>query len=111
MYSPGVIVAAVPTTVTRSRWPRTLTRRTQKPVSELWNVTRSTSPDRGSRSLASVGWDFATTVTSLRFFGSATHTRRNACDLCQPALLVFATSFSHPNTERPSSEADRFLSV
>ena len=35
MYSPGVIVAAEPTTVTRSRWPRTLTRRTQNPVSSL----------------------------------------------------------------------------
>ena len=44
MYSPGVMVAAVPTTVTRSRCPRTLTRRTQKPVSSLWNVTRSTAP-------------------------------------------------------------------
>src|SRR5256885_15964214 len=50
-YSPGVIVAAVPTTVTRSRWPRTLTRSTQKPVSSLWNVTRSTAPVR-----CSVGW-------------------------------------------------------
>ena len=31
--------AACPTTVTRSRWPRALTRSTQKPFSELWNVT------------------------------------------------------------------------
>src|SRR5262249_27861909 len=51
MYSPGVMVAAVPTTVTRSRWPRTLTRRTQKPVSSLWKVTRSTAPVS-----CSVGW-------------------------------------------------------
>src|SRR4051812_38768384 len=28
----------------------------------------------------------------------------------QPALPVFATSFSHPNTERPSSEGERSLS-
>src|SRR5262245_22589945 len=53
MYSPGVMVAAVPTTVTRSRWPRTLTRRTQKPVSSLWNVTRSTAPVRCSMGLTS----------------------------------------------------------
>src|SRR6266446_6905144 len=53
MYSPGVIVAAVPTTVTRSRCPRTLTRRTQKPVSSLWNVTRSTAPVRCSMGLVS----------------------------------------------------------
>src|SRR4051812_2307706 len=49
--SPAEISAAWPTTVTGSRWPRTLTRRTQKPVSALWKVTRSTSPAR-----ASVGW-------------------------------------------------------
>ena len=49
MNSPGWIDAADPRTVTSSRWPRTLTRRTQKPVSGLWNVTRSTRPDRGSR--------------------------------------------------------------
>src|SRR2546428_7386565 len=46
--SPGVMVGAVPTAVTRSRWPRTFTRRTQKPVSSLWNVTRSTLPARCS---------------------------------------------------------------
>ena len=44
MNSPGWIDAAEPRTVTRSRWPRTLTRRTQKPVSGLWKVTRSTRP-------------------------------------------------------------------
>src|SRR5881409_2023253 len=51
LYSPGVMVGAVPTTVTRSRWPRTFTRSTQKPVSSLWKVTRSTAPVR-----CSVGW-------------------------------------------------------
>src|SRR3954454_20836384 len=51
--SPAVIAAAAPTTVTRSRWPRALTRRTQKPVSGLWKVTRSTSPARATRSGAS----------------------------------------------------------
>ena len=48
--SPAVIAAAAPTTVARSRWPRTLTRSTQKPVSGLWKVTRSTSPASASRS-------------------------------------------------------------
>ena len=42
--SPAEIIAAWPTRVMRSRWPRALTRSTQKPFSELWNVTRSTSP-------------------------------------------------------------------
>src|SRR3954452_3625290 len=48
--SPALIAAAAPTTVARSRWPRALTRSTQKPVSGLWNVTRSTSPASASRS-------------------------------------------------------------
>ena len=47
-HSPDAIVAACPTTVTRSRWPRALTRSTQKPLSALWNVTRSTSPASAS---------------------------------------------------------------
>jgi hypothetical protein len=34
--------------------PCTFTRNTQKPLSGLWKVTRSMSPDRGSRSLASL---------------------------------------------------------
>src|SRR5215813_14867263 len=49
MCSPACTSAAEPSTVTRSRCPRTLTRSTQKPVSALWNVTRSTRPDSGSR--------------------------------------------------------------
>src|SRR5690349_8096102 len=48
--SPAVIAAAAPTRVTRSRWPRALTRRTQKAVSGLWKVTRSTRPASASRS-------------------------------------------------------------
>ena len=47
--SPALIEAAWPTTVTRSRCPRTFTRSTQKPVSGLWKVTRSTRPESGSR--------------------------------------------------------------
>src|SRR5438128_12554616 len=54
-YSPGVMVGAVPTTVTRSRWPRTLTRSTQKQVSSLWNVTRSTLPARYSVGVSDAG--------------------------------------------------------
>ena len=50
--SPADIIAAWPTRVMRSRWPRALTRRTQKPFSELWNVTRSTNPARTSIELA-----------------------------------------------------------
>jgi hypothetical protein len=46
--SPAAARAAWPTTVARSRRPRTFTRSTQKPVSALWKVTRSTRPDRTS---------------------------------------------------------------
>jgi hypothetical protein len=52
--SPAAMDAAAPTTVTRSRWPRALTRSTQKPFSGLWKVTRSTSPASASRSGAAV---------------------------------------------------------
>jgi hypothetical protein len=41
-------------TVTRSRWPRAFTRRTQNPVSGSWNVTRSTKPAIASRSAPAV---------------------------------------------------------
>src|SRR4051812_17405128 len=61
--SPALIEAAAPTTVTSSRWPRTLTRSTQKPVSGLWKVTRSTRPARASRSgaeAAEAGWAMLT---------------------------------------------------
>src|SRR5882724_1232240 len=51
MYSPAAIDGAAPSTVTRSRCPRALMRRTQKPLSALWKVTRSTRPANGSRSL------------------------------------------------------------
>src|SRR6202011_2653408 len=51
MYSPAAMDGAAPSTVTRSRCPRALMRRTQKPLSALWKVTRSTKPAKGSRSL------------------------------------------------------------
>src|SRR5271169_3803247 len=63
MNSPALISAARPTTVTRSRWPRALTRSTQNPFSGLWNVTRSTRPARAS--LAAV---WAILVTSFAPF-------------------------------------------
>jgi hypothetical protein len=43
-HSPAVIVAACPMTGTRSRCPRALILRTQKPFSALWNATRSKRP-------------------------------------------------------------------
>src|SRR3712207_2602973 len=63
---PAEIRAAWPTTVTGSRWPRTLTRSTQKPVSALWKVTRSTRPAR-----ASVGGAAALAVLIVDRRGSA----------------------------------------
>jgi hypothetical protein len=46
IHSPAEMVAAWPMTVTRSRCPRAFARRTQKPFSSLWKVTRSTRPAR-----------------------------------------------------------------
>ncbi len=45
----GTAYSRQPTVVTRSRCPRALIRRTQKPLSWLWNVRRSTGPNRTSR--------------------------------------------------------------
>src|SRR5512134_1647554 len=53
--SPAPIAAAWPMTVIRSRWPRAFTRSTQKPLSSLWKVTRSTKPARFWRSGAGCG--------------------------------------------------------
>src|ERR1700723_899026 len=50
MYLPAAMDGAAPNTVTRSRCPRALMRSTQKPLSALWKVTRSTRPAIGSRS-------------------------------------------------------------
>src|ERR1700678_4734741 len=47
-HSPAEMVAACPTTVISPRCPRALIRRTQKPLSLLWKVTRSTRPARTS---------------------------------------------------------------
>jgi hypothetical protein len=46
--SPAEIIAAWPRTVIKSRCPRALIRRTQKPFSALWKVTRSTRPAKTS---------------------------------------------------------------
>ncbi len=47
-HSPALILATRPTTVIKSRFPWTLTRRTANPVSSLWKVTLSTKPLRPS---------------------------------------------------------------
>ena len=65
IHSPAEITAACPTTVTSSRWPRALIRRTQKPFSALWYVTRSTRPARTSWFDRS-GCGFMRIVASLR---------------------------------------------
>ena len=44
-HSPAVTEGSDPTTVVSSRCPRTFTRRTQKPLSSLWKVTRSMTPE------------------------------------------------------------------
>ena len=45
MYSPETTLESVPMTVTGSRCPGTATRRTTYPLSSLWNVMRSTTPE------------------------------------------------------------------
>jgi len=60
--SPAEINGAWPTMVTASRRPRASTLSTQKPVSGLWNTTRSTSPARTSPS--SLAWGIARTIRS-----------------------------------------------
>jgi len=56
IHSPAPTMAAWPTTVTRSRWPRALIRSTQKPFSGFWNGPHSTGPARSSRSGDSACW-------------------------------------------------------
>src|SRR5262249_11142238 len=45
---PADTIAAWPSMVIRSRWPRALTRSMQNPFSSLWRVTRSTTPTGAS---------------------------------------------------------------
>ena len=54
-HSPAEIIAACPMVVTSSLWPRAFRRSTQKPLSRLWKVTRSTRPARTSCSEFSTG--------------------------------------------------------
>jgi len=58
-----VTVAAWPTTVISSRWPRALIRSTQNPLSGLWNVTRSTRPAKAS--VSTVRAIFATPLPGI----------------------------------------------
>src|SRR5271166_1530308 len=58
------MIAAWPTTVTKSRWPRAFALRTQKPFSALWKVTRSTSP-------ASTSWVDGSRLDFIRIAGSS----------------------------------------
>src|ERR1017187_6374147 len=47
-HSPAVTEGNDPTTVVSSRCPRAITRKTQKPLSSLWKVTRSITPEMSS---------------------------------------------------------------
>src|SRR5271157_2360099 len=58
------MIAAWPTTVTKSRWPRALALRTQKPFSTLWKVTRSTRP-------ASTSWVVGSRLDVIRIAASS----------------------------------------
>src|SRR4029077_17558619 len=62
-HSPAVTEGSDPTTVVSSRCPFVLTRSTQKPLSSLWKVTRSMTPEissvagRRSGIAAVMSWD------------------------------------------------------
>src|SRR5260370_1059202 len=73
IHSPAAIVAAYPTTVTRSRCPRAFARKTQNPFSALWKVTRSTSP-------ANTSWVDDSGRELIGKIVSATFARPYACD-------------------------------
>src|ERR1700684_3019554 len=84
--------ATRPTTVTRSRWPRAFVRRTQKPFSALWNVTRSTRPASTSR-VDDSGCGVIGTVAFGKSYGG--HSRTILTAVPSPWLLgacVFAWS-------------------
>ena len=86
-HSPAEITAACPITVTSSRWPRALIRKTQKPLSSLWYVTRSTRP-------ASTSW---VDEFRLRFHAESHHLFRRCAHQLRTALL-------------PESNSERWLS-
>ena len=91
-HSPAEMMAAWPTTVTRSRWPRALIRRTQKPVSALWKVTRSTRPARTSPAsdLDSNRMQSAARVRGVLSLSVLVKARRNQHDL---ADVLFGQEF------------------
>src|SRR6266852_9393742 len=94
MYSPAAMDGAAPSTVTRSRCPRALMRRTQKPLSALWKVTRSTKPANGSRSLDELDPEVSIqTCFEPRHLVPTHHTRLRFCNVEPSALLRKAFHF------------------
>src|SRR6202795_2056644 len=93
IHSPAEIVAAWPMTVTRSRWPRALARRTQKPFSLLWKVTRSTRP-------ASTSWVDDSGCGFIRIVGSsfcyATQLRDVLANLADHTLCYALARYPRP---------------
>src|SRR5216683_3953301 len=89
MYSPAAMAGAAPSTVTRSRCPRALMRRTQKPLSALWKVTRSTKPANGSRSLDEPDPEVSIQICfePRAHLVPTHHTRLRFCDVEYSALL------------------------
>src|SRR5216683_42214 len=101
MYSPDAMDGAAPSTVTRSRCPRALMRRTQKPLSALWKVTRSTKPANGSRSLDEPDLEVSiqTCFEPRPHLVPTHHTRLRFCYVEPSALLRKAFHFQsrrHP---------------
>ena len=91
IHSPGDMAAAWPTTVTRSRCPRALMRRTQKPFSALWKVTRSTRP-------ASTSWVVGSGCRFMRSVASSALPQRAPI----PRHIEIARSYICLGLSRPS---------
>src|SRR4051794_32759224 len=110
--SPAEIRAAWPTTVTGSRCPRTLTRSTQKPVSALWKVTRSTSPARasvgGPRSVADEVFGAGRTTSLATRVPLRAHPRRSD-DAAATRPALDGSSPQHA-ARRPHANPERWLS-
>src|SRR5438552_1753357 len=97
-HSPAVTEGSDPTTVVSSRCPRAFTRRTQKPLSSLWKVTRSIRPEISS-------------VAGLRS-GIAAFMRGNSFSHGRSALSESSggRSYGHLPARRGSGRLGRFRS-
>src|SRR6202165_763003 len=111
-HSPAEMVAACPTTVINSRCPRALIRRTQKPLSSLWKVTRSTRPARTSWIDGSCCGFMSIVVSSASALGTPIPwhvkvARPDVCATLSGGVLVNDVVFRIPRLVERLAEARR----